>query len=170
MLLKIQLSEKFPPSERSRSLSSEGLEHLEEIKLCRCMYIQDACLERLSSIQNLQQSLFMMELVSCGNVTDKGVVALHRLRLVFMRTVTVSVRTAVSKGVPPPSPQEPGVSVSQRSPWNQRQAGDRRPTAEGAAAPGRLSGPGPVIELIHFSSFRTQRRFRRTVFSFLNFI
>uniref|UniRef100_A0A3B3CTL8 Distal membrane arm assembly component 2 like n=1 Tax=Oryzias melastigma TaxID=30732 RepID=A0A3B3CTL8_ORYME len=58
----------------------EGLEHLEEIKLCRCMYIQDACLERLSSIQNLQQSLFMMELVSCGNVTDKGVVALHRLR------------------------------------------------------------------------------------------
>uniref|UniRef100_A0A8C8DVW2 Distal membrane arm assembly component 2 like n=1 Tax=Oryzias sinensis TaxID=183150 RepID=A0A8C8DVW2_9TELE len=58
----------------------EGLRHVEEIKLCRCIYIQDACLERLSAVENLQQSLLSMEVVSCGNVTDKGVVALHRLR------------------------------------------------------------------------------------------
>uniref|UniRef100_A0A3P9IP29 Distal membrane arm assembly complex 2 like n=1 Tax=Oryzias latipes TaxID=8090 RepID=A0A3P9IP29_ORYLA len=58
----------------------EGLRHVEEIKLCRCIYIQDACLERLSAVENLQQSLLTMEVVSCGNVTDKGVVALHRLR------------------------------------------------------------------------------------------
>lgn len=55
---------------------------MEEIKLNRCIYIEDACLERLSSIESLQESLFSMEVVSCGNVTDKGVIALHRLRSV----------------------------------------------------------------------------------------
>lgn len=58
----------------------DGLKHVEEIKLNKCIYIEDACLERLSSIENLQESLFMMEVVSCGNVTDKGVIALHRLK------------------------------------------------------------------------------------------
>lgn len=58
----------------------EGLKHLEEIKLNKCIYIEDTCLERLSSIESLQETLYMMELVSCGNVTDKGVIALHRLR------------------------------------------------------------------------------------------
>lgn len=60
--------------------SSDGLKHLEEIKLNKCIYIEDTCLERLSSIENLQDSLYMMEVVSCGNVTDKGIIALHRLR------------------------------------------------------------------------------------------
>lgn len=55
---------------------------MEEIKLNKCIYIEDACLERLSSIESLQESLFSMEVVSCGNVTDKGVIALHRLRSV----------------------------------------------------------------------------------------
>lgn len=63
----------FPPS-------PEGLKHLEEIKFNKCIYIEDTCLERLSSIESLQETLYMMELVSCGNVTDKGVIALHRLR------------------------------------------------------------------------------------------
>lgn len=58
----------------------EGLKHLEEIKFNKCIYIEDTCLERLSSIESLQETLYMMELVSCGNVTDKGVIALHRLR------------------------------------------------------------------------------------------
>ncbi|XP_073339832.1 ATP synthase subunit s, mitochondrial [Pagrus major] len=58
----------------------DGLKHLEEIKFNKCIYIEDACLERLSSIENLQESLYMMEVVSCGNVTDKGLIALHRLR------------------------------------------------------------------------------------------
>ncbi|MEQ2176984.1 ATP synthase subunit s, mitochondrial, partial [Goodea atripinnis] len=59
-----------------------GLKYVEEIKFNKCIYIEDICLERLSSIENLQASLYMMEVVSCGNVTDKGVVALHTLRLV----------------------------------------------------------------------------------------
>ncbi|TKS87055.1 ATP synthase subunit s, mitochondrial [Collichthys lucidus] len=58
----------------------DGLKHLEEIKLNKCIYIEDACLERLSSIENLQESMHMMEVVSCGNVSDKGIIALHKLR------------------------------------------------------------------------------------------
>lgn len=61
----------------------DGLTCVEEIKLNKCIYIEDTCLERLSSIENLQKSLYMMEVVSCGNVTDKGVIALHKLRLVL---------------------------------------------------------------------------------------
>lgn len=58
----------------------DGLKHLEEIKFNKCIYIEDACLERLSSIENLQESMYTMEVVSCGNVTDKGIIALHKLR------------------------------------------------------------------------------------------
>lgn len=46
---------------------------------------------------------------------------------------------------PLPSPQESGVSVSQRSSWNKRQTVDRGQTAEGAASPGRHSGPGLML-------------------------
>ncbi|KAL4656229.1 ATP synthase subunit s, mitochondrial [Arapaima gigas] len=58
----------------------EGLKHVEEMKFHKCVYIEDACLKRLSQIENLQSSLQRVELVSCGNVTDKGVIALHKLR------------------------------------------------------------------------------------------
>ncbi|KAM4723635.1 ATP synthase subunit s, mitochondrial [Anableps anableps] len=58
----------------------DGLKYVEEIKFNKCIYIEDICLERLSSIENLQASLYMMEVVSCGNVTDKGIIALHKLR------------------------------------------------------------------------------------------
>lgn len=58
----------------------DGLKHLKEFKFNKCIYIEDACLERLSSIENLQESLCVMEIVSCGNVTDKGIIALHKLR------------------------------------------------------------------------------------------
>ncbi|XP_034053838.1 ATP synthase subunit s, mitochondrial [Gymnodraco acuticeps] len=87
----------------------DGLQHLEEIKLNRCIYIEDMCLERLSTIENLQQSLLRMEVVSCGNVTDKGLIALHKLRnleLLFLsdlpgirdRKTTVSrLQTALPK-------------------------------------------------------------------------
>ncbi|XP_053553617.1 ATP synthase subunit s, mitochondrial [Bombina bombina] len=57
----------------------DGLEHVEEIKLCKCIYIEDACLERLSKIENLQKSLQRLEIISCGNVTDRGVIALNTL-------------------------------------------------------------------------------------------
>lgn len=58
----------------------DGLKHLEEIKFNKCIYIEDSCLERLSSIENLQNSVYLMEVVSCGNVTDKGIIALHKLK------------------------------------------------------------------------------------------
>lgn len=57
----------------------DGLEHLEEMKLCKCMYIEDACLERLSKIENLQKSLQRLDIITCGNVSDKGVISLHSL-------------------------------------------------------------------------------------------
>lgn len=60
--------------------STKGLKYLEEIKLKKCIYIEDGCLERLSSIETLQSSVKTMEVVSCGNVTGKGLIALHKLR------------------------------------------------------------------------------------------
>ncbi|KAM9842437.1 ATP synthase subunit s, mitochondrial isoform 2-T2 [Aulostomus maculatus] len=58
----------------------DGLKNVEEIKFNKCIYIEDTCLEKLSSVENLKQSLYMMEVVSCGNVTDKGIISLHQLR------------------------------------------------------------------------------------------
>ncbi|KAG9481141.1 hypothetical protein GDO78_010409, partial [Eleutherodactylus coqui] len=58
----------------------EGLEHLEEIKLCQCIYIEDTCLERISKLENLQKTLQRLEIISCGNVSDKGVICLNSLR------------------------------------------------------------------------------------------
>ncbi|XP_077790611.1 ATP synthase subunit s, mitochondrial [Podarcis muralis] len=57
----------------------DGLEHVEEIRLCKCMYIYDECLQRLSQTPNLQRSLLRLWIISCGNVTDKGIIALHKL-------------------------------------------------------------------------------------------
>uniref|UniRef100_A0A8C3IYH5 Distal membrane arm assembly complex 2 like n=1 Tax=Calidris pygmaea TaxID=425635 RepID=A0A8C3IYH5_9CHAR len=58
----------------------DGLEHVTEIKLQKCIYIQDECLQRLSETKNLQKSLLQLQIISCGNVTDRGIVALHKLR------------------------------------------------------------------------------------------
>ncbi|XP_072314430.1 ATP synthase subunit s, mitochondrial [Eucyclogobius newberryi] len=58
----------------------DGVKNLEEIRLRKCIYIEDGCLEALSSKQNLQDSVYVMEVVSCGNVTDRGLVALHKLK------------------------------------------------------------------------------------------
>ncbi|XP_011488346.1 ATP synthase subunit s, mitochondrial isoform X1 [Oryzias latipes] len=53
-------------------------------------------------------------------------------------------RDGQGRGRPAPA-QESGVSVSQRSSWNKRQTVDRGQTAEGAASPGRHSGPGLML-------------------------
>ncbi|XP_075469955.1 ATP synthase subunit s, mitochondrial [Ascaphus truei] len=58
----------------------DGLEHVAEIKLSKCMYIEDACLERMSKIDNLQKSLQRLEIISCGNVTDRGILSLNSFR------------------------------------------------------------------------------------------
>lgn len=57
----------------------DGLEHVTDIKLEKCMYIQDECLQRLSETSNLQKSLQQLKIISCGNVTDRGILALHKL-------------------------------------------------------------------------------------------
>lgn len=57
----------------------DGLKHVEEIKLSNCMYIQDECLQRISETESLQKSLLRLMIISCGNVTDKGIIALHKL-------------------------------------------------------------------------------------------
>uniref|UniRef100_A0A2K6NX32 Distal membrane arm assembly component 2 like n=1 Tax=Rhinopithecus roxellana TaxID=61622 RepID=A0A2K6NX32_RHIRO len=58
----------------------EGLQHVEKIRLCKCHYIEDDCLVRLGQLENLQKSILEMEIISCGNVTDKGIIALRHLR------------------------------------------------------------------------------------------
>ncbi|XP_033917258.1 ATP synthase subunit s, mitochondrial [Melopsittacus undulatus] len=57
----------------------DGLKHVTEIKLQKCIYIQDECLQRISETKNLQKSLLQLKIISCGNVTDKGIIALHKL-------------------------------------------------------------------------------------------
>ncbi|NXO41223.1 ATP5S synthase, partial [Locustella ochotensis] len=57
----------------------DGLEHVTDIRLEKCMYIQDECLQRLSETSNLQRSLQRLKIISCGNVTDRGILALHKL-------------------------------------------------------------------------------------------
>ncbi|NWY27740.1 ATP5S synthase, partial [Pheucticus melanocephalus] len=57
----------------------DGLEHVTDIRLEKCMYIQDQCLQRLSETSSLQKSLQQLKIISCGNVTDRGILALHRL-------------------------------------------------------------------------------------------
>ncbi|XP_063040408.1 ATP synthase subunit s, mitochondrial [Engraulis encrasicolus] len=58
----------------------DGLEHVEEVRLIKSNYIEDSCLEKLSQTLNLQNSLRRLEITSCGNVTDKGLISLHHLR------------------------------------------------------------------------------------------
>lgn len=63
-----------------RILPAEGLEHVEKITLCKCHYIEDNCLQRLSQLEKLRKSLLEMEIISCGNVTDNGIIALRHFR------------------------------------------------------------------------------------------
>uniref|UniRef100_A0A3B4BJT9 Uncharacterized protein n=1 Tax=Periophthalmus magnuspinnatus TaxID=409849 RepID=A0A3B4BJT9_9GOBI len=74
----------------------DGLKNLEEIRFKKCIYIEDGCLEQLSSIENLQNSVYLMEVVSCGNVTDKGIIALQieRNEAVHISLVGVGQRHA----------------------------------------------------------------------------
>ncbi|KAG7272743.1 hypothetical protein CRUP_031067 [Coryphaenoides rupestris] len=44
-----------------------------------CIYLEDGCMEKLGSLENLQASLRSLEVVSCGNISDKGLLALHKL-------------------------------------------------------------------------------------------
>ncbi|GFX42228.1 ATP synthase subunit s, mitochondrial [Trichonephila clavipes] len=54
-----------------------GLKYLERIKFYKCIYLEDTCLNMLSVLKN---SLQHLEVISCGNVSDKGVISLSQLK------------------------------------------------------------------------------------------
>uniref|UniRef100_A0A667H5R8 Uncharacterized protein n=1 Tax=Lynx canadensis TaxID=61383 RepID=A0A667H5R8_LYNCA len=71
----------------SSCITSMGFDHmraysmLEKMRLCEHHYVKANFLERLSKLENLQKkSMLEMETISCGNITGKGIIALHRLR------------------------------------------------------------------------------------------
>ncbi|XP_069687756.1 ATP synthase subunit s, mitochondrial [Periplaneta americana] len=53
-----------------------GCKHINRIKFHRCMYLQDEALEGLSCLKNSLQDL---QIISCGNITDRGVKSLRVL-------------------------------------------------------------------------------------------
>ncbi|XP_077797106.1 ATP synthase subunit s, mitochondrial isoform X1 [Macaca mulatta] len=73
-----------------------GLQHVEKIRLCKCHYIEDDCLLRLGQLENLQKSILEMEIISCGNITDKGIIALRHLSA-GMRMLELKATTAILK-------------------------------------------------------------------------
>ncbi|XP_035675568.1 ATP synthase subunit s, mitochondrial-like [Branchiostoma floridae] len=54
------------------------LQHVKSLKLNRCMYITDECIGKLHLLAGTLQHL---EVTSCGNVTDKGLMQLKDLSL-----------------------------------------------------------------------------------------
>lgn len=76
----------------------KGLPHLKAINLTRCYYLGDRALQML---QACKESLEKVQVVSCGNVTDKGVTSLSELsKLRYLKLYDlpgVSDREAVLK-------------------------------------------------------------------------
>jgi hypothetical protein len=60
---------------------SEGCKYITGVKFQRCLYLKDEALEDLSYLKDSLQDL---QIISCGNITDKGVKSLHILRSVFI--------------------------------------------------------------------------------------
>jgi hypothetical protein len=60
---------------------SEGCKHITHVKFHRCLYLED---EALANLSYLKDSLQVLQIISCGNITDNGVKSLHILRLVFV--------------------------------------------------------------------------------------
>ncbi|KAF8785053.1 ATP synthase subunit s like protein [Argiope bruennichi] len=52
------------------------LKYVKTIKLHKCFYIEDTCISMLSAVKNSLQNL---EIVSCGNVTDNGILSVAKL-------------------------------------------------------------------------------------------
>lgn len=59
----------------------DGCKHVTHVKFHRCLYLENEALENLSY---LKDSLQVLQIISCGNITDKGVKSLQILRLVFV--------------------------------------------------------------------------------------
>lgn len=60
---------------------SESCKHITHVKFHRCLYLEDEALENMSYLKDSLQDL---QIISCGNITDKGVKSLQTLRLVFV--------------------------------------------------------------------------------------
>jgi len=60
---------------------SEGCKYVTGVKFQRCLYLKDEALENLSYLKDSLQDL---QIISCGNITDKGVKSLHIMRSVFI--------------------------------------------------------------------------------------
>jgi H+-transporting ATP synthase F0 complex subunit s len=58
---------------------SEGCKYITRVKFHRCLYLKDEALENLPYLKDSLQDL---QIISCGNITDKGVKSLHILRSV----------------------------------------------------------------------------------------
>ncbi|GFS64648.1 ATP synthase subunit s, mitochondrial [Nephila pilipes] len=54
-----------------------GLKYLKRIKFYNCIYIEDTCLNMLPIVKT---SLLHLEVISCGNVSDKGIISLSQLK------------------------------------------------------------------------------------------
>lgn len=54
-------------------LHLKGLEHLKKIRFHKCGYLDDDALRQLSYVKNTLKEL---AIVSCGNVTDRGIISL----------------------------------------------------------------------------------------------
>ncbi|XP_046388885.1 ATP synthase subunit s, mitochondrial [Ischnura elegans] len=57
-------------------LHFRGLKHLEKIKLHRCMYVEDEALKNLVLVKD---SLKDLQVSSCGDVTNDGILSLDKL-------------------------------------------------------------------------------------------
>ncbi|KAG8193352.1 hypothetical protein JTE90_022981 [Oedothorax gibbosus] len=54
-----------------------GLNYLRRIKFCKCIYLEDTCMTMLSVRKD---SLHHLDVISCGNITDKGILAIADIR------------------------------------------------------------------------------------------
>ncbi|KFM83169.1 ATP synthase subunit s, mitochondrial, partial [Stegodyphus mimosarum] len=55
-----------------------GLKYLKRIKFCKCIYLEDTCMNMLSVTKD---SLKHLEVISCGNVSDKGILSISALEV-----------------------------------------------------------------------------------------
>ncbi|XP_078000926.1 ATP synthase subunit s, mitochondrial-like [Glandiceps talaboti] len=55
----------------------KDLKHLRSLKLHHCTYLTDECLQALHYLQDTLEDL---QVTSCGNISDKGLISLHQLK------------------------------------------------------------------------------------------
>ncbi|XP_015928786.1 ATP synthase subunit s, mitochondrial [Parasteatoda tepidariorum] len=56
-----------------------GLNNLRKIKFRRCIYLDDTCIHKLTET-DVKNSLQHLEIISCGNITDNGVLGVTKFK------------------------------------------------------------------------------------------